>query len=806
MLVSLNWLKDYLDVETLPTAEDLAHQLSVRGGLEVEGIEETGHFDNVVVGYVISKEQHPQADRLNVCIIEVGEEQPLQIVCGAPNVQADQKVIVAKIGAVLPGNFKIKKAKLRGVESQGMICSLEELGFDAKYIADEFKDGIQVLAEDAPIGKNALEYLHLRDTILELSITPDRADALSIQGVAYEVSALYGFDPMEPVATYPGAQSNQEIIQKIELETENCYQYLAKVINDVQVGSSPQFIQARLIASGIRPINNIVDITNYVMLETGQPLHAFDLATFAQPQVIVRQAKDKEIIVTLDDKTRELTKEDIVVTDGEKVVALAGVMGGANSEVTNTTTTVLLESAIFAATNVRRTSNRLALRSDSSARFEKGLDPEMTIQAIERAAQLLALYAGATPTKDIMANIQKEIVNPTIDVTLTQISMKLGVELKQDEVETILDNLGFEYTVENQVFSVCAPTRRRDIHIVEDVIEEIGRIYGFDNIPAVLPTVEITPVQPTLLQSLRQEAQATLTGIGLQQVVTYSLTSQKYVHTFVQENRQLAAVSLMMPMSEERSFMRQSIVPSLIETIAYNQARTQKNVAIFEVSRVYGQDESTALIEKEHIAIAATGQWQSSMHEHQTVDFYTVKAMVEALLANYGVLNQITYTRSKMNDLHPGRSADIFLNDTYLGMIGQIHPQTANSFDVDPTMYVAEIDLSLLSTTVTSGMDRITYEQVSKFPSMTRDLSVVVDKQVLSQELVQVAKAAGGKYLIDAQVFDVYEGEHMETGKKSVSISLTFNNKEQTLETEVIQVATEQVLESLSTKLSAKLR
>ncbi|MGL4972473.1 MAG: phenylalanine--tRNA ligase subunit beta [Culicoidibacterales bacterium] len=806
MLVSLNWLKDYLDVEALPKAEELAHELSVRGGLEVEGIEQIGNFEHVVVGYVESKTQHPEADRLNVCTVNVGEETLLQIVCGAPNVEAGQKVIVAKIGAVLPGNFKIKKAKLRGVESQGMICALEELGIDVKYISDEFKGGIQVLPEDAPIGKDAMEYLHLRDTILELSVTPNRADAMSIQGVAYEVAALYGFDPMEPVATYPGSDSNQDVLGKIELETENCYQYLAKVVADVTVGPAPQFIQSRLIASGIRPINNVVDITNYVMLETGQPLHAFDLAKFAAPNVLVRQAAEGETLVTLDEKTRVLTTEDVVVTDGEKIVALAGIMGGANSEVDETTTTILLESAIFAPTSIRRSSNRLALRSDASARFEKGLDPEMTIQAIERTAQLLALYANATPTKDIMANIQTEIVNPTVDVTISQISNKLGVAFTQEAIETILDNLGFEYTVEAETFSVTAPTRRRDIKIVEDVVEEIGRIYGFDQIPAILPTVEIQPVKPTLLQSLRSEAQTTLAGIGLQQVVTYSLTSPKYVHTFVPENRQLAEVSLMMPMSEERSFMRQSIVPSLIETIGYNQARTQKNVALFEVSRVYGQTQETTLVEKEHIALAAAGQWQASMHETKAVDFYTIKAMVEALLTNYGVMAQISYQRSTMKDLHPGRSADIFLNDTYLGMVGQIHPQTAKQLDVDPNIYVAEVDLSLLSSTVVAGMERISYEPVSKFPSMTRDLAVVVDTAVLAQQLVQVARAAAGKYVTHVAVFDVYEGEHMPTGKKSVSISLTFNNSEQTLETEVVQSATEKVLAALAEQLQATLR
>lgn len=806
MLVSLNWLKDYLDVTDLPEASELAHQLSIRGGLEVEGIEEIGNFEHVVVGYVESKTQHPEADRLNVCVVNVGEETPLQIVCGAPNVAAGQKVIVAKIGAVLPGNFKIKKAKLRGVESQGMICALEELGIDAKFVNEAFKGGIQILPEDAPIGKDAMEYLHLRDSVLELSVTPDRADAMSIQGVAYEVAALYNFDPMEPVATYPGAASNTDLLGSIELETEQAYQYLAKVITDVEIDQAPQFIQSRLILSGIRPINNVVDITNYVMLETGQPLHAFDLAKFATPNIVVRQAVAGESVVTLDEKTRVLTAEDIVVTDGEKPVALAGVMGLANSEVDSSTTTILLESAIFAPTSIRRTSNRLALRSDASSRFEKGLDPEMTIQAIERTAQLLALYANATPTKDIMANIQTEIVNPTVDVTITQINNKLGVELTQEQIETILDQLGFEYTVENEMFSVNAPTRRRDIKIVEDVVEEIGRIFGFDNIPAILPTLTIEPVHPTLLQSLRSEAQTTLAGIGLQQVVTYSLTSPKFVHTFVPENAQLAEVSLMMPMSEERSFMRQSIVPSLIQTIAYNQARNQKNVAIFEVSRVYGQTTDTTLIEKEHIAIAATGTWHASMHTAAAVDFYTIKGMVEALLANYHVLGKITYQRSTMSDLHPGRSADIFLDGAYLGMVGQLHPQTASEFDVDANMYVAELDLSLLTTHVPAGMERIGYEAVSKFPSMSRDIAVVVDTNVLAQQLVQVATKAAGTYVTSVQVFDVYEGEHMPTGKKSVSIALTFNNKEQTLETDIVQAATDNVLAALVSELQATLR
>ncbi|MFT4415102.1 phenylalanine--tRNA ligase subunit beta [Fredinandcohnia humi] len=803
MFVSYKWLQDYVDLAGV-TAEELAEKIT-RSGIEVEGVDLLGEgISGIVVGHVLECEQHPNADKLNKCLVDIGEGEPVQIICGAPNVAKGQKVVVAKVGAVLPGNFKIKKAKLRGEESNGMICSLQELGIESKLVSKEYSEGIFVFPHDVVPGADALAQLNLDDQVLELGLTPNRADCLSMLGVAYEVAAILGRDVKlpEPKVITTGEKASDYISVSIEANEDNPL-YVARVVKNVKIGPSPLWLQTRLMAAGIRPHNNVVDITNYILLEYGQPLHAFDYDRLGSKEILVRRARDGEKITTLDDAERKLTSDHLVITNGIEPVALAGVMGGANSEVRNDTITVLIESAYFTGGTIRKASKDHGLRSEASARYEKGIDSKRTREAADRAAALMAELAGGEVLDGVVAVDTLEKTPVKVSITLERINKVLGTEISNEEVSAIFTNLKFLFDVDNETFHVEVPSRRGDITIEEDLIEEVARLYGYDTLPKTLPVGESIPGKLSDYQAKRRLVRRYLEGAGLYQSVTYSLTSAEKVNQYALEKRE--PIRLAMPMSEERSLLRLSIIPHLLEVVGHNLARQIESVATYEIGSVFlSQANSELPEEKEHLAGALTGSWLTPtwQGEKKTVDFYVLKGILEGLFEKLGLEERVSYLQARVEGMHPGRTAAILLDDKEIGFIGQLHPNVQKAQDLTDT-FIFELSLKDV---LEAEVEEIHYQPIPRYPSMSRDIALVVDKAVAAGDMKKVIIEAGGKLLRDVTIFDLYEGERMEPGKKSVAYSIRYSDPERTLTEEEVTKAHEKVLQAVAEKFDATLR
>ena len=793
MLVSLKWLSQYVEIDGL-APEELAEKIT-RSGIEVDAvIDRSQGMTNVVVGHVVSKEKHPEADKLNVCQVDVGEEELQQIVCGAPNVDAGQKVIVARPGAKLPGGIKIKKAKLRGVASNGMICSLQELGIEGRLVPKAYAEGIYVLPTDAVPGSDVLELLGLRDTVLELGLTPNRSDAMSMLGVAYEVAAILSQDVKLPEISYTASAEKAQ--DKLKLRVEDTAVnplYAAKVVKNVKVAESPLWLQHYLMAAGVRPHNNVVDITNYILMEYGQPLHAFDYDKLETGEIVTRLATEGETIVTLDDQERTLAAHNFVITNGKQPVAVAGVMGGANSEVSDSTTTVVIESAYFAGGSVRRTSKDLGLRSDSSARFEKGVDPNRVIPAAERAAQLLAELAGGEVLEGTVLVDELDKTPARVVVSPDFINGRLGMKISLEDMLSILNRLKFDVEAANGLLIVDAPTRRGDIKIPEDIVEEIARMYGYDEIPTTLPAADVVGGL-TAYQAKRRVVRNVMEGAGLFQAVTYSLTSAEASQKFALKAEE--TTKLLMPMSEERSTLRQSLIPHLVEATAYNVARQMDSVALYEIGSVFlGQTAEQLPFEEENLALVLTGKWTDNtwQGEKKNVDFFVAKGIIEALFAKLGLTERVSYVKATIDGLHPGRTAHVLLDGEVVGLIGQLHPAEQKQAGVKET-YVAELNLLAI---LNAQVEELVYTVVPRFPSITRDIALELDRATAAGEIVSIIKGAGTKLLKDVKVFDVYEGEKMTPGKKSVAFSLTYFDPERTLTDEEVVAAHNKVLKAL---------
>ncbi|KKB43354.1 phenylalanine--tRNA ligase subunit beta [Bacillus thermotolerans] len=803
MFVSYKWLSEYVNLGGMP-AKELAEKIT-RSGIEVEGIEVLGEgVKGVVIGHVLEKEKHLNADKLNVCQVDIGEEEPVQIICGAPNVDKDQKVAVAKVGAVLPGNFKIKKAKLRGEASNGMICSLQELGIESKLVAKEYAEGIFVFPNDVTPGEDALAQLNLDDEVLELGLTPNRSDALSMLGVAYEVAAILDTDVKLPNIEFEEAGERAEDWIKVSIEAkEDNPIYIARVVKNVKIGPSPLWMQTRLIAEGIRPHNNVVDITNYVLLEYGQPLHAFDYDRLGTKEIVVRRAQDGETFVTLDDTERTLSSEHLLITNGKEGVALAGVMGGANSEVVEDTTNVLIESAYFDGQRVRQASKDHGLRSEASARFEKGVDPNRLQAAADRAAELMAKYAGGEVLAGSVIAGDIDLEPKVVTLTLEKLNRVLGMELQKEEVEDIFRRLQFGVKTDNDQFIVTVPTRRGDITIPEDLVEEVARLYGYDNLPTTVPEGATYPGGLTDYQKKRRAVRRFLEGAGLNQAITYTLTSEKKAKEYALETRDL--IKLAMPMSEERAYLRLSILPQLLEAISYNNARQIDSLGLYEVGSVFLKEAGEQLPrEEEHLAGALTGVWEENQWqgEKKAVDFFVAKGILEGLFAKLGLAERISFERAQADGMHPGRTAAVVLDGERIGLVGQVHPQKAKELDVKET-YVFEVKLGPVFAAKTEG---VTYEPIPRFPSITRDIALVVNADVQAGALQQIIREAGGSLLKEVHVFDVYEGEHVEAGKKSIAFSLKYFDPNKTLTDEEVVKVHDHVLEALRDQAGAELR
>ncbi|HFE6341544.1 TPA: phenylalanine--tRNA ligase subunit beta [Staphylococcus aureus] len=776
MLISNEWLKEYVTIDD--SVSNLAERIT-RTGIEVDDlIDYTKDIKNLVVGFVKSKEKHPDADKLNVCQVDIGEDEPVQIVCGAPNVDAGQYVIVAKVGGRLPGGIKIKRAKLRGERSEGMICSLQEIGISSNYIPKSFESGIYVFSEAQVPGTDALQALYLDDQVMEFDLTPNRADALSMIGTAYEVAALYNTKMTKPDTTSNELElsANDELTVTIENEDKVPY-YSARVVHDVTIEPSPIWMQARLIKAGIRPINNVVDISNYVLLEYGQPLHMFDQDAIGSQQIVVRQANEGEKMTTLDDTERELLTSDIVITNGQTPIALAGVMGGDFSEVKEQTSNIVIEGAIFDPVSIRHTSRRLNLRSESSSRFEKGIATEFVDEAVDRACYLLQTYANGKVLKDRVSSGELGAFITPIDITADKINRTIGFDLSQNDIVTIFNQLGFDTEINDDVITVLVPSRRKDITIKEDLIEEVARIYGYDDIPSTLPVFDkVTSGQLTDRQYKTRMVKEELEGAGLDQAITYSLVSKEDATAFSMQQRQ--TIDLLMPMSEAHASLRQSLLPHLIEAASYNVARKNKDVKLFEIGNVFFANGEGELPDQvEYLSGILTGdyvvnQWQG---KKETVDFYLAKGVVDRVSEKLNL--EFSYRRADIDGLHPGRIAEILLENKVVGFIGELHPTLAADNDLKRT-YVFELNFDAL---MAVSVGYINYQPIPRFPGMSRDIALEVDQNIPAADLLSTIHAHGGNILKDTLVFDVYQGEHLEKGKKSIAIRLNYLDTEETL-------------------------
>ncbi|HDB6175138.1 TPA: phenylalanine--tRNA ligase subunit beta [Staphylococcus aureus] len=776
MLISNEWLKEYVTIDD--SVSNLAERIT-RTGIEVDDlIDYTKDIKNLVVGFVKSKEKHPDADKLNVCQVDIGEDEPVQIVCGAPNVDAGQYVIVAKVGGRLPGGIKIKRAKLRGERSEGMICSLQEIGISSNYIPKSFESGIFVFSESQVPGTDALQALYLDDQVMEFDLTPNRADALSMIGTAYEVAALYNTKMTKPETTSNELElsANDELTVTIENEDKVPY-YSARVVHDVTIEPSPIWMQVRLIKAGIRPINNVVDISNYVLLEYGQPLHMFDQDAIGSQQIVVRQANEGEKMTTLDDTERELLTSDIVITNGQTPIALAGVMGGDFSEVKEHTSNIVIEGAIFDPVSIRHTSRRLNLRSESSSRFEKGIATEFVDEAVDRACYLLQTYANGKVLKDRVSSGELGAFITPIDITADKINRTIGFDLSQNDIVTIFNQLGFDTEINDDVITAQVPSRRKDITIKEDLIEEVARIYGYDDIPSTLPVFEkVTSGQLTDRQYKTRMVKEVLEGAGLDQAITYSLVSKEDATAFAMQQRQ--TIDLLMPMSEAHASLRQSLLPHLIEAASYNVARKNKDVKLFEIGNVFFANGEGELPDQvEYLSGILTGdyvvnQWQG---KKETVDFYLAKGVVDRVSEKLNL--EFSYRRADIDGLHPGRTAEILLENKVIGFIGELHPTLAADNDLKRT-YVFELNFDAL---MAVSVGYINYQPIPRFPGMSRDIALEVDQNIPAADLLSTIHAHGGNILKDTLVFDVYQGEHLEKGKKSIAIRLNYLDTEETL-------------------------
>jgi phenylalanyl-tRNA synthetase beta chain len=816
MKVSYRWLSEYVDVSGY-TAEELAEKLT-RSGIEVDVVEDRNQgVTQVVVGYVKSREKHPDADKLSVCILDAGQGEDLQIVCGAKNVDAGQKVPVALVGAVLPGGLQIKRAKLRGVESQGMICSAKELGLNDKLLPKEIQEGILVLPEDTEIGSSILDVLAIDDKVLELDLTPNRSDCLSMLGTAYEIAAILGrtvtlpnTEAALPASSGAAVKAADRISVSIAAP-EQCSHYTARLIEGVRIGTSPLWMQNRLMAAGIRPINNIVDITNFVMLEYGQPLHAFDADRLNGGRIEVRLAQPGEKLVTLDEVERTLEPHMLLITDGTKPVAIAGVMGGANSEVTGETTRILLESAKFAGGSVRKTSRQLGLRSEASLRFEKEVNPEALLPALNRAAALMAEYAGGLIAEGIVEATAGEHKPTMIKLTLAKVNTYLGTELSLVEMKETIDRLHFTYDPAGEnTLLVHVPSRRGDITRDVDLIEEVARLHGYDNIPTTLMSGITTPGSLSHEQAIRRITRNLLTQSGVHEVSTYSFTHPDQTAAFPGLYPNAKPIALAMPMSEDRSTLRTSLLPHLLDVVSYNRNRNNDDVAIFEMSKVFITEEVSLKElpqEKLLLSIVLTGKRNQPnwSQKSEAVDFYDMKGLFDRII-NYLGIEGLTYEAATSEGFHPGRTAELYLTSSEgrrrIGRVGQLHPALQQQRDLEDT-YALEVEMEPILAAATS---EIAYKLLPRYPAIGRDLAVVVSQSVAVGQMENTIRQIASDLLESIQVFDIYTGERLGAAKKSVAFALVYRHPERTLLDDEVSELHGKVVQALEQQYAAELR
>ncbi len=784
MKLSKKWLNDYVEIDVCP--KEYAERLTMSGS-KVEGYEEPyGEIDRVVVGKVLSTEKHPDADKLIVCQVDIGQEAPVQIVTGATNVFPDCIVPVALNKSTLHGGKKITSGKLRGVLSDGMLCSLGELGLSVHDFPDAIEDGILIISDEVTLGQDIKEALGLNDTVVEFEITSNRPDCLSVIGLARETAATFGLSATYPhvdEAEYAGDDVNNYISVDLR-DSDLCPRYTAAVVKDVKIAPSPRWMRERLRASGVRPINNIVDITNFVMLEYGQPMHAFDRATLEDGKIVIRRAAEGESITTLDGNDHPLDTNMLVIADGNRPVALAGVMGGENTEIRESTESVVFESANFNGASVRISAKKAGMRTDSSARFEKGLDSRNTMPALVRALQLVEALGAGTVVKGIIDVDKANYTERRLPLDTAWINRFLGTELSDEEMKDILTAIDFEIDGDE----IIVPSFRADVESGADVAEEIARFYGYNKIGATMMRGEASSHGYTDAELFRKDLHTSAVSLGLFEILTYSFVSPKIFDKIrVPEDSPLRnCLKISNPLGEDTSVMRTVLVPSALEVVARNCSRGVKSGRLYEEGTVYiPNGEGELPDEKKRLTVTLFGE---------DTDFFELKGTVETLLSDIGV-SGVKFTAEKNDPVyHPGRCALLTVGGESIGILGQIHPLTADNWDIDVPVYVADIDIDLVRTIRKPIID---YKRLPKYPAITRDLALVCDESVTAGELSDIITAAGGSLLESVKLFDIYRGKGVEEGKKSMAYSIVLRAADHTLTDTEAEAVTEKMLRKL---------
>ncbi len=799
MFVPISWIKEYVNIDGIDL-KDFCDDMIMSGS----NIEEVHHYGEgikkVVVGKITKIVPHPDADKLIVTTVDVGEEE-LTIVTGATNVNENDYVPVIKVGGWLPGGVKIKKGKLRGVESFGMLCSCEELGLSDSVIPVAYKDGILILDQEYPLGMDIIKALGLNEDVVEFEITPNRPDCLSIIGMAREAAAVYKGE-----VNYPSTDLKNEtgdIKQYIAIEIKNpelCKRYTAKVIKDIKIKQSPWWLQKRLICAGVRPINNIVDITNYVMLEYGQPLHAFDMRYLSGGKIIVDTAADGQVFTTLDDAERKLNSSMLLINDAEKGVGLAGVMGGVNSEVSDDTTTILLESANFNADTIRATSKKLGLRTEASARFEKGIDPNLCHEAVNRACKLIEDLGAGT----VVSGIIDEYPNPqaaeakTIKVRGNRINALLGTNMGISEIGELFRRLEMEVEQQEDDLFVKPPTARLDLKEEIDFLEEAARMYGYDKLEMTVPKGNVQGGK-NKKQRLEDLAKETLIALGLNEIQTYSFVSPKGIDLIKAPEISMKRnfVELLNPLGEENSVMRTSLIPNMMEVLMRNHNRNNPYASAFELGQIFIKtEEQEDRLPKESLSLVA-GMYGDD------VDFYTLKGMIEVLFEKIGLKDLEFIPETNHPTFHPGRCANVVYDNMYIGVLGECHPDVLENYDMSTRTYLCEVNFDHIL--AHANTDKY-YSPLPKYPAMVRDIALVVEESVYVKAIEDIIKQNGGKLLEKIELFDIYRGKQVKEGYKSVAYSLTYRDLNKTLTEEEVSKAHSKVLKALEEQLSATLR
>ncbi|HSQ88999.1 phenylalanine--tRNA ligase subunit beta [Romboutsia sp.] len=794
MLVPLKWLRDYVNIDK--DTQEFADMMTMTGS-KVEKVEFFGKETNgVEVCKILEIEQHPDAERLTVTKVEVSDGQILQIVTNAKNIKVGDYVPVARIGAVLPGDFKIKKGKLRGVLSEGMFCGAEELSIPSQYVEEHKKDGIYILdhQDSFELGMDVREALGINDALIEFEITSNRPDCRSIIGIAREAAVTLGKEFRYPEIKVN--ESDEEMEFEIDIQTDLCKRYCGKVVKDVKVGPSPYWMQRRLIEAGMRPISNIVDITNYVMLELGQPLHAFDLDDIKYNKMIVKLAEEGEKFTTLDGVERTLTSDMLVIGNEDKTLDLAGIMGGENSEIKDTTTEIFIEGASFAKENIRATSKKLGLRTEASSRFEKGIDVNLTELAVNRACQLIEeLGCGRVlngmldhyPKKE---EVQKIIVNPQ------RINRLLGVNVAMDQFINILESLEFKCNlISSDKLELEVPSFRLDITEDADILEEIARIYGYENIPSADLEGNATAGVKTDKQKFMDNVKNNAIAVGLNEILTYSFVSPRGVDkiNLPQNDEKRNFVKIINPLGEETSVMRTSLIPNMLEVISTNISHKVEAVSAFECGNTFTPQNGLPVETKKF----CTGMYGKE------VDFFVLKGIVEAILNNVGFKGYEIEQETTNSTFHPGRCAKVVYNNIYIGTFGELHPDVIENYNLGQRVYVAEIDADL----VFENLNCVKmYSPLPKYPSTSRDIALIVKDDVFVKQIEDIIKANGAGLVESYELFDVYKGAQIESGHKSIAYSITYRSAEKTLTDEDVAKVHDKILSELSEKLNANLR